>query len=229
MKSLLALLAVLALLPMAARAQQTQSPEAQSQNPTAAAAAPRPASSPELSGSEAASTVPLPGQSVPASQSLEKPLPLMPETMPPGAAEPAGRHRKGAEGQAGGAAGTSGTESKNTFDVEQDIRGRIHIRIAETQAENESRIQADWLAAHETRTDPARRAALTKYYTDLAAEIEKIDPTIIQQAESRKEAAIDRLHYAHLGDEPPDFDPYGTPAPAGESQNPPSQDTINGY
>jgi len=218
---------------MAARAQQTQSAEAQSQNPTPAGAVPRPGSSPEISGSEAASAVPLPGEAVPAAPALEKPLPLMPENMPPGATGPSGRHGKGGKGQsggqAGGEAGTSGTASKNTFDVERDIRLRVHIRIAETQAENEPKIQADWLAAHETRTDPDRRTALTKYYTDLTAELEKIDPTVTQQVEARKVSAIDRLHYAHLGDEPPEFDPYGTPAPAVENQNPPAQDAINGY
>jgi hypothetical protein len=153
----------------------------------------------------------------------------MPETIPSGSAGPSGRHGKGAKAESGGEAATSGTASKNTFDVERDIRLRVHLRMADTQAENDPKIQADWLAAHETRTDPDRRTALTRYYTDLTAEVEKIDPTIAQQADARKASAIDRLHYAHLGDEPPELDPFGTPPPPQEGQNPPSPDTVNGY
>jgi hypothetical protein len=225
MKSLLALLAATALFPMAVRAQQTESPEAAAQNPTQAspAAAPAaPAASPAVSGSEAASVVPLPGEAVPSAPSLEKPLPLMPENIPPGA-QPSGHHH-------GGNAGGGATPPKDTFGVESDIRGRIHFRVAEIQAQNEPRIQADWFAAHQTRNDPDRREALTKYYNDLTAEIVKIDPTVAHQADVRRIAAIDRLHYAHLGDEPPDQDPFAAAPPAAvESLNPPAQDTETGY
>jgi hypothetical protein len=225
MKSLLALLAAAALLPIAARA-QTKAPEATALNPTQASpsATPAPAASPAVSGSEAASVVPLPGEAIPATPALEKPLPLMPENIPPGA-QSSGQHHHGAGGEAGGAA----TPAKDTFGVERDVRAHIHYRMAETQAENEPKIQADWYAAHQTRTDPDRRVALTKYYDDLTAEIVRIDPTVARQADLRHITAIDRLHYAHLGDQPPDQDPFAAPAPATqESQNPPTLDTDTG-
>jgi hypothetical protein len=228
MKSLLALLAAAALLPILAHAQQTESPEAQSQNPTQAGAVPRPAGSPSLSGSEAASTVPLPGETLPASPALEKPLPLMPEDIGPNGAAPKGKHGKGAKG-GNGQPGAAATPPKATFDVERDIRARIHIRLAETQAEREPQLLAEWYAAHQTTTDPDRRTALIKYYTDLAAAIVKIDPTVATQANNRKQAAIERLHNARLGDEPPPQDPFATPPPPTESQNPPTPDTVDGY
>ncbi len=226
MKSLLALLAAVALLPIAARAQQTQSPEAASLNPTQATPTPGPAGSPALSGSEAASAVPLPGEAIPASPTLEKPLPLMPENIP---SSGQGGHRKGGKSASGGEPGAAATPPKSTLDVEQDIRVRIHLRIAQTQALNDPKIQADWYAAHQTRTDPDRRVALTKYYNDLAALIIKIDPSVAKQADARRQSAIDRLHYTHLGDEIPDVDPFATPPPPAEGQNPPSPDTVSGY
>jgi len=219
MKSLLVLLAAAASLSLLALGQAGTG----SASPSPAAASPAPAAAPSLTGSAAASGVPLPGQ--PGGPVLDKPMPLMPEPIPSGdEAAGAGQPGRGGRTRKSGPAASPGGSPTNTFDVEQDIRIHIRIRKAETIASSDPQIEADWLAAHATRTDPDRRAAFTKYYNDLFARVARIDPTIAQRADLRRQDAIDRLHYTHLGDEPPELDPFATPPPAAEGPNPPTTD-----
>lgn len=220
MKSLLLLLAIAAL-PLATHAQAPAGPA------PAPGASPTPAA-PVITGSEAASGVPLPSETIPPAPALDKTLPLMPEQIPPSAQSETGRGKHG-KGKNAGEAGAGSTPATGTFAVEHSIRDRVNLRIAETKARNNARIQADWAAAHETRTDPDRQAAFTKYYTDLTALIIQIDPTVAEQANARFETTIARLHYNRLGDLPPDNDPFATPAPEAQGPNPPANDTQSPF
>jgi hypothetical protein len=226
MKSLLVLLAVAASLSLLALAQSVE-PAVGSANPAPAAGSPAPnAAAPSLSGSDAAAGVPISGQS--AGPTLEKPMPLMPETIPASSAPgKSGKSGKGGKSRKAGGAGASaspGASPTGTFEVEQDIRLRIRIREAQTRALNDPDIQADWAAAHHTRSDPARRIALTLYYNHLYDRMSKIDPTIADRANARKQAAIARLYYVRLGEDAPSEDPFATPTPPAEGPNPPSED-----
>jgi hypothetical protein len=99
---------------------------------------------------------------------------------------------------------------------------RIRMRDAQTRADNDPAVQADWVAVHNTRTDPARREALKVYYNHLYDRMIQIDPLIAAVANARRQAAITRMYYTRLGDEAPD-NPFATPAPSSdtEGQNPP--------
>jgi len=224
MKSLLILLAAAASLSLLALAQSVE-PGVGSANPSPAAGSPPPnAAAPSLSGSAAAAGVPMPGQST--GPTLEKAMPLMPETMP-ASSEPSGKSGKGGKGgksRRSGASASPGASPTGTFEVEEDIRIRTRIREAQTRAFNEPDIQADWVAAHHTRSDPARRVALTLYYNHLYDRMIKIDPTIADRANARKQAAIARLYYVRLGEDAPSEDPFATPTPPAEGPNPPSAD-----
>jgi hypothetical protein len=220
MKSLLVLLAVAASVSLLALAQSgtesaSPSPASASSTPGAAPSAAAPAV-PGGNPGEAASSVPLPGQS--PGPALEKNLPLIPETAPSGSGKP--RKSRGS-GEAGPNASVA---PKDTFGVEQDVRVRIHMREAETLAANDPKIQADWVAAHNTLGDPARRAALIAYYNHLFDRMIKIDPTIADRVNARREAVVARMHYTRLGDLVPDDNPYATPAPAAEGKNPPNDE-----
>jgi hypothetical protein len=217
MKSFLILLAAMAAL--AALGVASLPALAQSAGPSPAAASPTPAPTPAANTGASASSVPLPGQ--PSGPALEKSLPLMPEPLPAGAGSPGPRARGRKSGKPNAAPGASPT---NTFDVEQDIRLHIRIRQAETHVLNDPRTQADWVAAHETRTDPDRRAALTVYYNHLFDRMIKLDPTIADRVNARRQAVIIRMHYARLGDEPPSEDPFATPAPDTTGKNAPPSD-----
>ncbi len=219
MKSLLILLA--------AAASATLFAIAQSANPFPAAGSPSPtgSGSPTAPGNTgpAASSVPLPGQ--PAGPTLEKNIPLIPEPGPYGAGGPnggkSGKSRKSGRSHANASPGAS---PHGTFEVEQDIRLHIRIREAQTRAVNEPAIRADWVAAHETRTDPERRAALTVYYNHLYDRMIQLDPSIATLANVRRQSAIFRMHYARLGDIVQADDPFATPAPAAGGKNPPLSD-----
>ena len=86
-------------------------------------------------------------------------------------------------------------------------------------------MQAEWAAAHATRTDPERRTALLAYYNRLYDRMLKMDPTIANNINIRRQAITARMHYARLGDLLPAEDPYATPTPAAEGPNPPTVDT----
>jgi hypothetical protein len=170
--------------------------------------------------------VPLPAQNVPAAAEQQQTMPLIPENVPAGSEKKgkSGRTRKAPKsGQAGGAVSPGGSPH-DTFQVEEDIRMRVRMRKAQTVAVNEPDIQADWAAAHETRSDPARREALKVYYNHLYDRMIKIDPTIAVGANLRRQAVLGRLVYARLGDLLPSDNPYATPEPETESQNPPASD-----
>ena len=171
----------------------------------------------------AASGVPLPAQPAqPAGPNLGPGMPLMPENMPAGP-EKGGKGAKGKRSGPGARPSPSGSP-RNTFEVEEDIRMRIRMRRAETEAVNEPDIQAYWVAAHETRTDPARRDALKVYYDHLYDRMIKIDPVITTSANARRQALLARLVYARLGDLLPSDNPYATPIPAVSGKNPPASD-----
>jgi hypothetical protein len=105
--------------------------------------------------------------------------------------------------------------------VEEDIRMRLRMRDAQTRASNEPAIRGEWIAAHETRNDPARRAALKVYYNHLFDRMIQLDPTIADRVNARREAEIQHMYYPRLGDEAPSDDPFATPTPAAEGPNPP--------
>ena len=173
----------------------------------------------------AASSVPLPAQ--PAEPNLDQTMPLIPENVQPGSEKAGeggkgGKHKKGAVGP--WASPSPSGSPRNTFDVEADIRSRLRMREVETQVLNEPETQANWVAAHQTRTDPARRAALTVYYNHLYDRMIQIDPTIAVAVNQRRQSVVGRLHYARLGDLPPSDNPYATPVPPSEGVNPPTSD-----
>jgi hypothetical protein len=173
----------------------------------------------------AASSVPLPAQ--PSGPNLEQSMPLMPENVPPGTESGGGGRKSGKH--KGGIPGPWSKPSpsgspRETFAVEADIRIRLKMRAAETQALNEPQTQADWVAAHQTRTDPARRAALTVYYNHLYDRMIQIDPTIATAVNARRLGELGRLHYARLGDLLPADNPYATPVPPAQGVNPPTSD-----
>jgi hypothetical protein len=190
------------------------------------------------SASEAASVVPLPAITVPDTVPSPTPsnasgMPLMPEPIPstsPTAEKrgKGGKTAKGGEESRGGRPGASpGGSPTGTFATELDIRMRLRMRIAETQAINEPDIWALWVAAHKQRSDPALRTALTAFYNTLYDRMIKIDPTIADRANNRRDGSLNRLYYTHLGEEDPyELDPYATPAPAAatEGANPPAND-----
>jgi hypothetical protein len=146
---------------------------------------------------DAAATVPLPGQST--GPALEKNLPLMPDNVP-GAPEHNGRPGKsGKSGKGGGSSpGASPHGPEGTFAVEQDIRVRLKMRDAQTRALNDPHIQADWDAAHHTKTDPERRALLTVYYNHLYDLMIKIDPSIADRTNARRSGVLARMKYTRL-------------------------------
>jgi hypothetical protein len=181
---------------------------------------PAPNPSPAATGPSATS-VPLPG--LPAGPSLDQNLPLIPETAPAGRG---GKPRKGGKSRKTHGAGPNGSASpsaspRDTFGVERDIRLRIRLREAQTRAVNDPAVQAYWVAAHNTHTDPARREALKVYYNHLYDRIIRIDPSVIELANSRRQSVITRMYYPRLGEQIPD-NPFATPIPAEiEGQNPP--------
>jgi hypothetical protein len=213
MKSFLALLAIgaFASFPVIAFGQGA--------SPSPAPAAGMVSGSGGSAGSDA-SMVPLPAQGLPTppAQNLEKNMPLIPQAVAPAAGKPGKAKKSGQLGANGSPA------PRNTFAVESDIRIRVKLRIAETQAMDAPEMKAQWVAAHATKDDPDRRAALEKYYNHLYDRIIKIDPSITENANIRRTATIQRLHYSRLGDLPPSDDPYATPPPASEGVNPPVQD-----
>jgi hypothetical protein len=229
MKSLLLLLAAAAFV-SAAVIGYAQT-EGASANPSPAQGSPPPdaaAPSPDNnSPGGAASLVPLPAAPAPSPQpgtpALENNMPLIPETVTTGGGKPGkgGKSRKSGGSHANASPGSSPHE---TFQVEEDIRVRVRLRQAQTEAMNAPEMQAEWAAAHSTRTDPQRRAALTDYYNHLYDRIIKIDPSIAANANLRRQAIITRMHYARLGDLPPSDDPYATPTPPASGKNPPSND-----
>jgi hypothetical protein len=188
-------------------------------DPTAATPTPSPAI-PGGNAGEAASGVPLPGQT--GGPALEKNLPLIPEYVPGGAENGgSGKKRKSGGAHAGASPEASPT---NTFDVEQDIRMKIAVRKAVTEAFNEPAIHEEWVAANRTHTDPARRTAFEHYFNHLFDRVVEIDPSIALLANYRRAAAISRMQYPRLGEVDPQDDPFATPAPASEGPNPPAQD-----
>jgi hypothetical protein len=220
MKRLVVLLAIAASVSLLALA-QSAGPATAIGAPPAAAASPSPAA-PANTG-PAASSVPLPG--LPAGPTLEKNMPLIPETAPFG---PTGEHgHKGGKSRKAGAAGPNASPAASpheTFDVEQDIRLKIRIREAQTRAANDPSVQADWVAAHNTRTDPARRAALTVYYNHLYSRIVQLDPSIAALANARRQSVITRMVNTRLGEDAPEVNPFATPTPDPEGKNPPIPD-----
>jgi hypothetical protein len=181
---------------------------------------PAPGPSPATTG-PAATSVPLPG--LPAGPSLEQNVPLIPETAPSGRGGKPGKSGKSRRRHGAGPNGSASPSAspRDTFGVERDIRLRIRLREAQTRAANEAAVLADWVAAHNTRNDPARREALKVYYNHLYDRIIQIDPSVMELANSRRQAAIGRMYYPRLGDQIPD-NPFATPVPAEiEGQNPP--------
>ena len=162
---------------------------------------------------DAAATVPLPGQ--PTGPNLEKNLPLIPETVPPNPAS-AGP---------GKPAPAASPQQAATFQTEDDIRVRLRMRAAETRALNDPAIQADWAAAHNTRTDPERRTLLTVYYNDLYNRMLKLDPASAQRIEARRLSTLARMKYNRLGDEDNSENPFVPPAPVPSGPNPPASDS----
>jgi hypothetical protein len=149
---------------------------------------------------------------------LEKNLPLIPENAP-GNPEPGGgggshRARPGAS-----------PKEFATFSTEEDIRSRLSMRIAQTRVLNEPNIQAQWAAAHNTRTDPEKRALLTIYYNHLYDRMIKLDPNDAQRIEARRQSTLARMKYTRLGDLDNSEDAFVAPTPIPSGPNPPAQDS----
>jgi hypothetical protein len=165
---------------------------------------------------DAAATVPLPGQ--PTSAPLEKNIPLIPETAP---ATTKGHH-KGHAGHAGASPSVF-----STFQTEQDIRVRVRLRQAETQALADPAIRAQWSAAENAPTDPERRTLLTAYYNHLYDRMLRLDPENADRINARRLGSISRLKYVRIGN-PDDDDAQETytshPAAHDFGPNPPTPD-----
>jgi hypothetical protein len=147
-------------------------------------------------------------------------MPLIPETAPPSSGRRHGRKSKSRK--SGDDSGLDASPTPHdTFGVEQDIRLHIRIREAQTRAANDRSVQADWVAAHNTRTDPARREALKRYYNHLYDRMIQIDPSVTDLANFRRHAVIDRMYSSRLGEEAPDENAFAVPAPQDEGKNPP--------
>jgi len=154
-------------------------------------------------------------------------MPLIPETAPSNGGEKAGEKGKSRRGRGAGPNGSAAPSASphDTFGVERDIRLRTRLREAQTRAVNDPSVHADWVAAHNTHSDPARREALKVYYNHLYDQIIRIDPSITALANMRRQSSIDRMYYTRLGDEIPP-NPFATPLPSSEleGQNPPPPD-----
>ena len=219
MKSLLILLAAVfgSILVLAQAPTPVASPTpAPLAEPTPGPAAASP--TPEAAGNthDAAATVPLPGQST--GPTLEKNIPLMPETAPEGTE--AGSHHR--------AHGSVSPHPTGTFEVEQDIRVRVRMRVAETQAlKVDPSLDADWIAAHQASTDPERRAILGRFYSHLYDRMAKLDPSIATHAEVRKQITIERMKYTRLGELDNSEDPFGAPTPEPSGPKPPAEEPVS--
>jgi hypothetical protein len=219
MKSLLALLATAAAVPLLVLAQSVPAGPGNGPavaNPNPAPAGPTGHGASATAPHDAAAGVPLPG--LPAGASLEKNLPLIPENAP-GNPEPGGgggshRARPGAS-----------PKEFATFSTEEDIRSRLSMRIAQTRVLNEPNIQAQWAAAHNTRTDPEKRALLTIYYNHLYDRMIKLDPNDAQRIEARRQSTLARMKYTRLGDLDNSEDAFVAPTPIPSGPNPPAQDS----
>jgi hypothetical protein len=200
MKSLLIFLAILAA-PLLAGAQSLfPTPETDGTAPASSA--------PPAAGSagDAASTVPLPGQG--NGPSIEKNLPLIPEGGPSGGGKTRA-HRTHSV--------TTSPESSATFQTEQDIMDRIRLRKAVTRVQNDPAIQAEWVAAHQQRTDPERRAALAQYYNHLYGRVLKLEPALADKINARKQSALIRMRNPRLDAD--DADASSSPEPGAEYTN----------
>jgi hypothetical protein len=208
MKSLL-LLAAAAFAPLLGLAQGAAPlPAAPSPSPAAA-------SSPSAGATrDAAATVPLPGQ--PSGPTLERNIPLIPETAP-------GTSRSSSHSARAHPGGSP--HEFATFQTEQDIRTRIRIREAQNRALNDPGIQADWVAAYNTRTDVQHRALLTVYYNHLYDRIIHFDPSDADRANLRRASILARMKYTRLGDEDTSENPFVAPTPEPSGPNPPSSET----
>jgi hypothetical protein len=199
-------------------------------NPTPAVASPSPAAGAPDQMSGDASSVPLPAQAVPTASPSGPAIPLMQESTPgstPGGKSGKGGKDKGGKvnsGKGGRNAHATPTPPKQTFDVEADIRLRVHIREAQTKAVNEPALEAQWAAAHDIKIDPKRRTALIAYYNHLYDTMIKIDPTITTAVNVRRNGVVNRMQYARLGDLLPSEDPYAAPTPAPSGPNPPAEE-----
>jgi hypothetical protein len=219
MKSLVVLLAAIASASLLALAQSVGPATAIPTTPAVGPPSPSPSPSPAATG-PSASSVPLPG--LPTGPTLEKNLPLIPEAAPFGS--PGAHGRKSGRSRRGGGSGPNaspGASPHDTFGVERDIRLRIRIREAQTRAANDPSVHADWVAAHNTHSDPQRREALKTYYNHLYDRMIQIDPSIAVLANARRQTDINRMYYVRLGEEAPEENPFATPAPAAEGKNPP--------
>jgi hypothetical protein len=215
--SLAALFSLLPALPSLAQAPAASPTPTPIPIATGTAPAPKAPSAPKAPASagnahEAAAAVPLPGQS--PGPSLEKNIPLIPE--PPA---PASRHG-GGKAQA-----SSSPHEFATFQVEHDIRMRIHLRELQTRVWNQPAIQADWAAAHHAATDPQRRALLAVYFNHLYDGMIKLDPTIAQRVNLRRQAVIERMKYTRLSDSDNSENPFVAPTPIPSGVNPPAQES----
>lgn len=97
------------------------------------------------------------------------------------------------------------------------------MRKANTVASNEPVVQADWDAAQSARADTDFRALMKVYYNHLFDEMIKVDPSLAMHINVRRQAAIDRLRYTRLGDQPEagTDDPFVAPLQAPSGPNPP--------
>jgi len=180
---------------------------------TTAAPAPSSKGAAAPSTGAAASSVPLPGQPA-GGPTLEKNIPLIPDTVPGGG--PGSGHGHGEHGAAAGAA----PREAATFKTEDDIRMRFRIRIVQTKAENLPAVRAKWDAAHQAATEKVRRALLADYYNLLFDNMIKMDPTIAPRANNRRTAFIARMRYSRLGDPDNSEDPFAPQPPSGDVQGP---------
>jgi len=62
---------------------------------------------------------------------------------------------------------------------------------------------------------------LAVYFNHLYDRMAKLDPSIAEQAKTRKQAAIDRMKYTRLGDLDNPEDPFAAPTQEASGPNPP--------
>jgi hypothetical protein len=143
-------------------------------------------------------------------------MPLIPQPMPAGAESPTpgGKSKPGAS-----------PKQYSTFLTEQNLRTRIHMREARTRAVNQADIQADWVAAHHTATDPEKRQKLAVYYNHLYDRMIQIDPSIAQAANGERAGVLSRMRYPRIDDAAYENNLFATPTPTPSTAAPNPPDT----
>ncbi len=82
--------------------------------------------------------------------------------------------------------------------VEEELAERIRLRQAQTRAQADPAVQAEWENAQRAHTDYEKREGLKRYYALLYARIRKIDPKVKKLAAEREAYSIRKLTQSRL-------------------------------